>query len=452
MNFKDFRWRLIIRLSLLLLTMLLWAWLVVQSAYIFTAIGLTALIIFQIYALIRQVERTNKEVIKLLKYIRYDDFSNSYHINLQDQSFQDLGNALNDVIQHFRTIRNNKEERHQYLQTIIQHIGIGIITYNDKGAVQIYNNAAKRLLAIPRLTLIQELNAFAPNMSETLDALHTGSSALISSFQNGEKIELSVYAIEMNLRGQAYKLITLQNIHNELAAKEMDAWQNLIKVLTHEIMNSVAPISSLAETLEEEIQDLKMRTEKNQIHAKDFEDVSMAAQTIYRRSDSLVRFVRDFRNLTQLPMPELEHIAIQELFKHLTTLLRKDMEKEAIEFEAKMPKATLFITADRAQVEQVLINLINNAQQALIIHAQSTKKISLEAKRDEKGNTLIIVKDNGPGIDSEAMDKIFIPFFTTKKHGSGIGLSLSRQIMHQHKGGISVRSSNEGSEFILKFG
>jgi C4-dicarboxylate-specific signal transduction histidine kinase len=166
----------------------------------------------------------------------------------------------------------------------------------------------------------------------------------------------------------------------------------------------------------------------------------------------MARFVRDFRSLSRLPIPELEHISIEELFKHLAMLLRKDLQSKCIDFETKIAKGALFITADRVQVEQVLINLISNAQQALMADAQNVKKILLEAQRDEKGNTLIFVKDNGPGIESEALDKIFIPFFTTKKHGSGIGLSLSRQIMHQHKGGISVRTSEEGSEFILKFG
>jgi two-component system, NtrC family, nitrogen regulation sensor histidine kinase NtrY len=281
--------------------------------------------------------------------------------------------------------------------------------------------------------------------------LRTGGRSLITLEIGGDERQLSVYAIELTLGNENFKLISLQNIRSELEEKEMEAWQKLVRVLTHEIMNSVTPISSLANTVEGEIVSyLDKSNEKPDISKDDLEDIHLAVQTIQRRSDGLIRFVNDFRSLTHTPMPQFQMVSVRELFEHVSILMKHDLEINQIRFIVNVKPQNLALTVDPELIQQVLINLLKNAIQAL--EERENKIIELLAYQDEKNNTLFIVKDNGPGIDEEAQSKIFIPFFTTKKTGSGIGLSLSRQIMRQHNASISVKSKNdEGTEFILRF-
>jgi signal transduction histidine kinase len=231
----------------------------------------------------------------------------------------------------------------------------------------------------------------------------------------------------------------------------MEAWQKLVRVLTHEIMNSVTPISSLATTVENDLTGyLRDKKENCTIEREDLEDIHLAIQTIQRRSEGLIRFVNDFRSLTHTPEPKFQLVKIKDLFDQIYVLLKGELEKNEVTFKMTIEPEDLSFELDPELIQQVLINLIKNAMQALT--EQQDKIISLKAYRDDRDNTLIVIKDNGTGIDEEAQRKIFIPFFTTRRKGSGIGLSLSKQIMRQHNGSIAVRSKpDEGSEFILRF-
>jgi signal transduction histidine kinase len=242
----------------------------------------------------------------------------------------------------------------------------------------------------------------------------------------------------------------MSNIQSELEEKEMEAWQNLVRVLTHEIMNSVTPISSLAGIVEE---DLKHKLEKgNEVYLKkeEAEDMHLSLQTISRRSEGLIRFVKEFRNLTHIPKPKLAEVGVKNILEEMAILHKKELADHGVTISISVDPEQLTISVDKNMIEQVLINLIKNAIQAF--DEQTEKRIELTGFASEKGRAAISVKDNGQGIDAEAMEKIFIPFFSTKKTGSGIGLSLSKQIMRQHEGRISVKSKlGEGTEFILRF-
>jgi signal transduction histidine kinase len=233
----------------------------------------------------------------------------------------------------------------------------------------------------------------------------------------------------------------------------MDAWQKLIRVLTHEIMNSVTPISSLATTLEGEMEYLAQRSQQEAVGADDLEDMQMAIKTIQRRSDGLIRFVSDFRNLTHVPVPRFRPVIVKELFAHIRTLMLAEIEENDILFHCQVQPGSLVITADQEMIEQVLINIVKNAIQALAdMTGDPQRAIVLLAGQDEKSRPYLLVRDNGPGIDPEALERIFIPFFTTKKNGSGIGLSLSRQIMRQHQGTLTATSAlGQGTDFVLRF-
>ena len=314
------------------------------------------------------------------------------------------------------------------------------------------NNAAKRLLGMSLLKSIYQISRTHPDIAESFLELKTGGRDLVKIIKNDDEVQLAVYAIELSLRGKPFKLISLQNIQSELEEKEMEAWQNLIRVLTHEIMNSVTPISSLAATMETDLNNfLTDGSDINEIQDETIEDFYLSMKTIHNRSESLIKFVSDFRNMTRIKLPALECIKVDEIISHVILLLKQDIETHEIKLTISV-KEGLTINIDKEQIEQVLINVVKNAIQALAQGEKEDKSLSITAMSYPTGGAFISIADNGTGIEEEALKKIFIPFFTTKKNGSGIGLSLSKQIMRNHGGNISAKSQiGEGTEFLLKF-
>lgn len=451
MGSKNLRFQIIIRITAIALTLFLLFQLVNSDAFSLTIILVLTLVIVQVVALIKFIDKTNQDIVDFFEAIKNNDFSMPKEKSGNDAYSNYLNDQFEMVIKKLKKSKLAKDERHQYLTTIVQHVGIGLITFNEKGDVQIMNITAKRLLKVENIKNINNLNSISEELVKCFWQLKTGGRSLITIESGGDERQLSVYAIELTLGSENFKLISLQNIRSELEEKEMEAWQKLVRVLTHEIMNSVTPISSLANTVEGEIVGyLDSKEDEPNISKDDLEDIHLAVQTIQRRSDGLIRFVNDFRSLTHTPEPKFQIVSVMELFDQIAVLLKHEIKSNQIKFIINVKPKNLALSIDPELIQQVLINLIKNAVQAL--EERENKIIELLAYQDEKNNTLIILKDNGPGIDEEAQSKIFIPFFTTKKSGSGIGLSLSRQIMRQHNASISVNSRvDEGTEFILRF-
>lgn len=452
MAYKDLRSNVTIRIILIVINAFAIVYLTYEGALYLTIILLWGALIYQVIKLISLINNINSEVFNFLRSIKYDDFSHTYPVS-GDGSSQDLLNAeYNKVMAKFKEIRAEKEAQYHYFRTIVQHLGIGIITFKKDGEIQIINTAAKRLFQIDQAKNIQQLISISPGLVSSFLSLKTGGRDLIKIEQNGEIINVAIFVIELNLRGEEFKLVSVQNIQNELEEKEMEAWQNLIRVLTHEIMNSVTPISSLAKTVDDEIITLADKiTHGDEVKEEDLDDLHMAMQTIEKRSKGLIKFVTDFRNLTRIPAPVAADVKVKEIFEQLKILFKKNIEENKIYI--KFQNEAISINADKNLIEQVLINLIKNAIEAFENDDRDkNKEIKVEAFYDNKQRVIIKVSDNGPGIDNEALDKIFIPFFTTKRNGSGIGLSLSRQIIRQHGGTITVKSeSNKGTDFYLRF-
>jgi nitrogen fixation/metabolism regulation signal transduction histidine kinase len=405
-------------------------------------------VFFQVRELIRAVEKSNENLSSFLDSIRFDDLSSSFKTDSQDPTIQRLHNEMNEALQKLRVSRKEKDSEYQFFKNIVQHVGIGILTFKRDGSIQIINTAAKRLLKVSRAETVEDLREVDDALVDAFLKLKTGGRELIRLKTGDETLQLSIFAIELTLRDEEVKLISMSNIQSELDEKEMEAWQNLVRVLTHEIMNSVTPISSLAGIVEEEL-DRKIRHEQD-IKNEELGDMHLSLQTISRRSAGLIRFVKEFRNLTHIPKPKLAEIPVKPLLEEMAMLHKKELADRGVAISCSVEPENLFILADKTMIEQVLINLIKNAIQAF--DEQPDKRIDLVARSNEKGRAVISVKDNGSGIDNEAMEKIFIPFFSTKKTGSGIGLSLSKQIMLQHEGRITVKSKlGEGTEFVLRF-
>ena len=420
------------------------------NSYIVALIFLAASV-FQLKQLVELVDHSNKDLASFFDSIKFDDLSASFKTDSKDPGVQRLHQELNEAITKLRNSRQEKDSEYLFYKNIVMHVGIGLIIFKeDNGKIEIFNSAARKLLKINRAETVHDLKEVSDVLVNVFIRLRTGGRELIRLKVGEDIIQLSVYAIELTLRGENLKLISLQNIQSELEEKEMEAWQNLVRVLTHEIMNSVTPISSLAGTIDDELK-IHLRDESQKpLDKEQLEDIHLSLQTISRRSEGLIHFVKEFRSLTHIPKPRPVNIVASTLFEEIAVLHKKELLEKNTKLEFSIEPQDLTIVADKIMTEQVLINLVKNAIQAF--EEQENKTITLRAYYNDKMRPVIAVKDNGTGIDPEALEKIFIPFFTTKKTGSGIGLSLSRQFMRQHQGTLTVKSTvGKGTEFFMRF-
>ena len=462
MVIKRFGIAVLTRTVILCLTVFLFIFLITRTSFIATPFIVAVLIIFQLYSLSQYVQKTNSDIARFFDSIKYSDFSQSFRPTVKGSSFEDLNRAFSEVIEQFRRTRAEKEEQYRYLQIVVQHVGVGLMTFTPDGKVELVNSAAKRLLKLNNVENISDLAEKSKTLVDSLRRINAGENVLVKFVNDNELFQLSIYATEFKMRESHYKLVSLANIQGELEEREMEAWQNLIRVLTHEIMNSVTPIISLSSTASTLLGDVMgsgddgipeiegRRPEKRGPESESLGDVKGALDTISRRSQGLLHFVDDYRNLTRIPTPNFQSIGVAELFGRIQKLFSDRFQVRNIRFTYTVEPPDLELTADPDLVEQVMINLITNSIGA--VSSTASPEIRLTSRMDSRSGTLIQVSDNGHGIPEEIQDKIFIPFFTTRKEGSGIGLSLSRQIMRAHKGSIAV-SSAPGQEtvFTLRF-
>ncbi|HEX5167799.1 MAG TPA: ATP-binding protein [Cyclobacteriaceae bacterium] len=446
----DFNWRspIFTRILLLSITLLGLGYYLFGRFEIFAILILLAAIVYQAKHLLEMMDRSNENITSLLDSIRFDDPSNAFKTTSNDPAARSIHKKLNEAMTRLRNSRRERDSESLFFRNIVMHVGIGIVAFREDGAIEIFNAAARKLLKVNKAENISDLHEVNEALVEIFRKLKTGGRELFRLKINDDIIQLSIYAIELTLKGENVKLISLQNIQSELEEKEMEAWQNLVKVLTHEIMNSVTPISSLAGTIENELKE--HLHDESPLTPDELQDVHLSLQTISKRSEGLIQFVREFRSLTSIPKPRKNSISVQSLFDEISMLHKQELADKEIVLETLIYPDDLTIVADKGMIEQVLINLLKNAIQSF--EDQTEKKITLRAYVNEKSRPVLSVKDNGTGIDPEALEKIFIPFFTTKKTGSGIGLSLSRQIMREHQGTLSVKSTvGLGTEFFLRF-
>ena len=444
----DYKVGLLGRIAFLAASLFLLAYTIFDDWGVFMISLLFILVIFQIIYLLRYSEGSFQKVRTFLDNIKQDKYSQLYPVKFDGTETDDLHIEFNAILAKLKEDQAEKEANFQYFRSVFKHLSIGLITFGENGQIQLLNTAAKRILNVENLVSIGEIEGINKELYLAIHQLKTGGSELIKIAHPDGIMQLSVYVIELLMRGEKFKLISLQNIQSELEEKEMEAWQNLVKILTHEIMNSIAPISSLAGTIKDDLE--KKIDTVTPLSAQDLEDYLMGISTIEKRSQGLTSFVSDFRSLAHIPAPKFSSIAIAGLFDQLEMLLQHQFESEKITLVKRLNPKELILFGDQTQIEQVMINLTQNAIHAL--EDCEEKLITLQAYIDESGKIILEVSDTGKGIEEEALGKIFIPFFTTKKKGSGIGLSLSKQIMRRHKGNIQVRSKQgEGTTFKLIF-
>jgi nitrogen fixation/metabolism regulation signal transduction histidine kinase len=446
MGFKDFRtgvlWRILV-ITIVIGGVLYFAF--INTQWVSTTIAFIALV-FMLVELFGYVTKTNRKLTRFLESIKYADFISGFSADDKlGASFQQLNTAFNEVMDAFRKERSEKEEHLQYLNTVVEHVNTGLLAYNEKGEVELINATAKKYLQTPQIHNIEELIATKSRLYKSLFDLQSGKSVL---FRSDEDIQLSIHATIIRLKGHQVKLIALQNISPELQKKELEAWQNLTKVLRHEIMNSITPISSLTSTLKDILmEDLKLKGDEYTIDHAGVDDLQEGLNTIENRTKGLINFINAYRDYTNIPQPKLLQVQLNELLDHVSMLMKAELRKSNIIFNCTSDQIILSIDPDL--IKLILINLVKNAIEAC--QESEGGIVSIIGLNGESGIS-ISVSDNGDGIIPEAIDKIFIPFFSTKKTGSGIGLSLSRQIMQLHQGTLTVKSTpGEGSTFVMRF-
>jgi two-component system, NtrC family, nitrogen regulation sensor histidine kinase NtrY len=412
-----------------------------NTAYWLMGFLLFIIIIYRGADLFYYANSTNRKLIRFFDSIQYDDFTIKFSSdNTYGKSFQGLNQQFNKVLEAFRKIRAENEASLHLVNTIIQNVQTGLMLYDQYGRIELNNSAACKLLGFYRLKNISELKTNHNSLAEKL------SSAEEKKFlyQSANGLQISVNLVNLRLRGQIKSLVSLQNIQPELQQKEVEAWQNLTRVLRHEIMNSLTPILSLIGTMQH-IVDTELPASANDNGAKS--DLLEALQTLQSRSVGMINFVDGYRSFTTIPPPVFAAVNIEQLIQQVMNLFKTEMDGAGILFVCEYSDKVQEIQADAEQLSMVLINLIKNAKEALTNRTDAAITIKCHTQNSQ---VIIEVMDNGPGIEPEAIEEIFIPFYTTKEQGSGIGLSLSRQIIQQHEGSIkAISKPGEGCRFVI---
>jgi nitrogen fixation/metabolism regulation signal transduction histidine kinase len=441
MSFNRFGIRILILSVLIGLTGTLFIWTLFQEYLLMTRFTTGILWVGLILWLLYDVNRTNRSLNQFLQTIKTLDNSRSVRKGNKD-SFDLLGITCNEILESIQKVKIEKESEYQYFRSVFENASTGLITFDQEGHIGLINRAACELLEMGAPSYITDLDKKVEGLSEILKDLKAQVTSLNKVIISGEMISLSIRKAIFVTQSREISLISLQNIRNELEVEELEVWQKLIAVLTHEIMNSVSPIKSLTDTLISRVDKLEDRQEK--------EDMLSGLSAIQIRSRGMLSFVDAYRNLTRIPSPDFREVQVARLVTETATLMKGEMDKHQIRLDTKVESEDICLHADEKLLSQVLINLIGNAVFALADVTE--KRIEISAFLDEKGRKMLRVKDNGHGIPPAIIDKIFIPFYTTREKGSGIGLSLSRQIMHMHNASISVQSPpGAGTTFTLVF-
>lgn len=449
MVFRDFKSKVLIRIIILTGLITLAVNLFIQSDKLVSAIIIVVIIFFALAEFFKFSTSTNRKLTRFLESVKYSDFITEFTADNQlGGSFKNLNAEFNDVLEAFRKARSEKEEHWQYLNTVLQHVNTGILSFDMNGNIELINHVAKGLLRRPQIRNISELKGYDNGLYNLLRKIKTGEQSL---YQIDNRVQLSIHATELRLRGNNYKLVAMQNIQSELQKKEIQSWQNLTKVLRHEIMNSMTPIASLTSTLNDILTDeLEEKDGHFEISNEGVDDIHEGLKTIESRSKALINFIDAYREYTSIPVPKLKTFFVNELLEEIHGLMKIEIRKSSTDFSFSTQPISLKINADENQIQQVLINLVKNAVEAVAENGQGNVRI--KAGIDKNNRIFIEVIDNGPGIIPEAIDQIFIPFYTTKKKGSGIGLALSRQIMQLHNGTLTVDSEiDQKTVFTMKF-
>jgi len=389
--------------------------------------------------LLRYLNKTNRDLIKFLEAIKYKE--NVSSTDSADLSFDQLNITFNEITNQLKNAWLDKELEHQYFHYTMENIDVGIISFDKTGKVEFSNKAAKTIFGIESLDNIHDLNSGITKIGEELNELKPGNSKILKIDSSIDQLQVLAKATNLKLKNKSLKIISLQDIKTQLEQSELEAWQKLIKVLTHEIMNSVTPIKSLTYSMQKLLQENE-KQEGNEVFLK-------GLNAIEKRSKGLLEFVQSYKNLTQIQKPKYERVYIEKLVESVVKLMDQELIQKKVSVKIDIESTDTSVIADEKLVSQVLVNLILNSLKAF---NKTERILKISSRFTQDKNVIVTVEDNGKGISPEVLDKIFVPFYSTYEDGSGIGLSLARQVMVLHNGRIDVQSvEGEGTIFTLTF-
>ena len=442
---KRFTIQVTARIFIILLFCVLFSFFVLKNIW-FSSIGIVVLIILQVFFLIRYVNNTNYSLVKFLDALKTEDYSVYFSPSKKGDSFAKVYDDFNLIIKKFKRNKIEKEAQYKYFKYILEHVNLGIISIKKEdlykrqadSEILFLNRAACEILQQPKHKYWHRIASHLPWFENEIKSLSNGGKSLVDFGDDIERKQLSLEVLEIQLLNAPYLIIAFQDIRSEIEQKEIEAWHNVIRILAHEMLNSFTPVSSLASTIKTLTEaDNNELVQLKELDEEDIHDINMAATTIKRRSDGLLDFVKDYRTISNIPIPKLESVNVKSFLSEIHLLMSTAALKAGVNISLLPIPANAMVRMDKKLIEQVMINLINNSTYAL----QETKDplIKLSCKVDQN-KTVIMVSDNGKGIEEKILNQIFIPFYTTKKHGSGIGLSLSKNIMKKHGGNLLVSS------------
>ncbi|HTE52585.1 MAG TPA: ATP-binding protein, partial [Kofleriaceae bacterium] len=426
----SFAGQLVVRVAALFASLALLAYLVAGTALhaVTAVVGVVAVI--QAALVVRFVGRTNRELARLLGAIRYDDFQQSFSFGQLGSGFRDLNQAFDDAMIRFRQARITDEARRRYLEALVEQVPVALLSIHADGTVELLNGAARRLLDASSKTSLAALDVYGAAFQRDVAQSQPGGRTLTRTELDGLERHLILSTTQITVGGATQRLTSVQDIQSELDTNELSAWQDMVRVISHEIMNSLTPIASLARTADEIVKDVRER--HPDLDQEMMVDLGDAVRTLARRSDGLLRFVRSYRQLTQMPPPLLRPLALGDYLHRLARLLEAEWAGRGVALHVREPSDSLSVLADESLLDQAVINLLRNAADAAATSPEP--RVWLAGGVSDRGRPVIEIADNGPGFADEIKDKIFLPFFTTKADGSGVGLALARQVMLIHKG------------------
>lgn len=448
MILNNFIIRIILNVTLIVLTSLALAWSLQQEFMIATSTGLAAALLIETIWLINFLTGIKKDLQRFIDAVKNEDSSLLFGYKSKDRFLKEIHKGFNEIMTDFKLIRKEKELERQFFQNTVEHVNIGLLAINEKEEIKLVNKALKNMFQLEALNNLHKLASVHKDLPDLLLTMKDKDENAIKLLLNNELSTISIKATTIKMENQPVRIFSFQDISRQINRSEVEAWQKLIQVLRHEIMNSISPIRIMSGNLLNIVQNLKHPpSESNQSPKEEFSGLSEGLTTIRKRSTGLSDFIEKYRSLTKIPEPSFSHLVVSSLFRHVIDLMKEQLNKENIEVEIKTNPEQLTITGDEKMLEQVLLNLIKNAMEA--VRSNSQGKITMEAKETNE-EAIISIRDNGQGIPADHLDKIFIPFYTTKEEGSGIGLSFSRQIMHLHGGSIQIQSEEDkGTEVVL---
>lgn len=444
---KKFTIQVTIRILTIILFCVFLSYFILQK-YWFSSFGVIILIILQGVYLVKYVNHTNYSLVKFVNALKNEDYSVYFSPTKKGDSFSKVYDDFNLIIKMFKRNKIEKEAQYKYFKYILEHVNLGIISikkselYNEQSDSEILflNKAACAILQQPQHKYWHRFAKYVPWLVDEIKTIANGGKTLVDLGDETERKQLSLEVIEIQLLGVPHLIISFQDIRSEIEQKEIEAWHNVIRILAHEMLNSFTPVSSLASTIKSMTEDEQgIILSLDALSKDDLADINMASSTIKKRSEGLLEFVNDYRTISSVPIPQLKKVNVKQFLSAIQLLMKQSVEDAKIDLQIMPIPANAIINADSKLIEQVLINLINNSIHALKGRSNPTIKISCIVEDDK---TILIVNDNGSGIEEEILNQVFIPFYTTKKNGSGIGLSLSKNILKKHGGNLLVNSES----------